>query len=388
MPFHLIYHRFPDQEAISPFDIAINQMAANQHLQLAFPYLTLRYLRGLVEVSQSWLLLTDVQAWINSKRSDARAIQAFIVEYRQCIHDYRGLHAKAIIAGNQALVGSANLTVNALIRNDELLVHIEREPLVGELQGWFDDRWAHTTMVNAEALERSIGELTVASVPSLDQRPLALPSAGPRIRATLLPASRLAVPTLATDGKQRVCLDCGRREGQDDVRFYRRSYNRCKDCHANVLRENRKRRAMRPPQSSYLCARCHEEVPRADFYPSQNYCKRCYNKIQIKARQKPERKRAVSKYNNLWLKQHPEVTKRAQRKSQQRARAAKAAQRPKDKLSFSEAATLLGVTRQRVSQYAKEGRLPSTPDPSDKRRRLVDAADVERLKAEREKRDA
>ena len=56
-------------------------------------------------------------------------------------------------------------------------------------------------------------------------------------------------------------------------------------------------------------------------------------------------------------------------------------------MSLSEAAQELGVSRQWISQLVEDGRLPSTPDPTDKRRRLVDAADVERLKAEREEND-
>lgn len=163
MSAKLVYHT-PESAAggVSPFDTTILEMVEHQDLRIACPYLSLRYLRRIVNRSASWRLLTDVRGWLAShmqaKRDD---VVQFILLHHTNIHHCRSLHAKLIVTDAQALIGSANFTQMGMTGRVEMSVLSDDAACVEEALAWFDALWSATDSVSEHDLRA-----VMASLPS------------------------------------------------------------------------------------------------------------------------------------------------------------------------------------------------------------------------------
>ncbi len=160
MPAKLIYHSMleGDEDAPSPFDEQIVALMRDQQVCIACPYLGLDYLKPRLDMSRSWRILTDVEEWLASHGAGEReAIIEFIREHSDRVRHCRDLHAKVVISGHGAIVGSANLTIKGVRNRIEVSVLFERaeeEAKVDELDRWFDLLWEWAEPVNIEQAEQ------------------------------------------------------------------------------------------------------------------------------------------------------------------------------------------------------------------------------------------
>lgn len=159
MAIKLIYRNLESVSGdISPFDEAIIKIVRGEHIRIVCPYLGLTYLQRIIKLSTSWQILTDLEEWISSqkdKNSQLR-IKGFIDKYNKFIHHLEDLHAKVIIAGDKAIIGSANFTQKGIRQRTEVSILLDREPQVEELSLWFDTLWHQTRSVDGHELEEYI----------------------------------------------------------------------------------------------------------------------------------------------------------------------------------------------------------------------------------------
>lgn len=108
----LVYHNLSDATGqTSPFDAAALEVARTGHVSIVSPYVGVDYLRRIIQVSDGWRLISDVEAWLSSLSVNARPkAWLFIRENIERIHHCPAIHAKAIISQKLAMFGSANLT--------------------------------------------------------------------------------------------------------------------------------------------------------------------------------------------------------------------------------------------------------------------------------------
>lgn len=142
----LLYHRPANNAEISPFDDSILKIASEQAIKIVSPYIGLRYLQRLKDVSSEWKLISDIEAWLKSISIKERAnTLIFIRNNIHHIHHYQGIHAKTVISPLGAYLGSANMTMTGVLNRTELGIYIEEINLLDELQQWFDDLWKATS---------------------------------------------------------------------------------------------------------------------------------------------------------------------------------------------------------------------------------------------------
>ncbi|MEO6908067.1 MAG: phospholipase D-like domain-containing protein, partial [Abditibacteriaceae bacterium] len=184
MPTELIYH--PSNSApgdVSPFDEAIIYVVEFEDVKIACPYLGLAYLQRIISLSQSWKILTDVEEWLASHNQNGREqIQKFIADNSARIHHCRDLHAKVIVAGNKALLGSANFTNKGITQRIEVSVLFEHEPEVEELREWFDNLWKNSPSINENELVQYMSSFPIEATPELKLSKGSLRSTVPQIR--------------------------------------------------------------------------------------------------------------------------------------------------------------------------------------------------------------
>ncbi len=183
----LIHHTDESADGgVSPFDSTIRKIVADEDVLLASPYLTLDYLEGLVNDADSWRLLTDMEAWLDScPASERETIREFVARHHERIRDVRNLHAKAVIGETGALVGSANLTRTGLGGRDELGVRFDEPERIAELREWFDELWNESSAAKLDAVDERIQ--TSSPVPSSASGSSAtpIPSESRRISASI-----------------------------------------------------------------------------------------------------------------------------------------------------------------------------------------------------------
>ena len=139
----LIYH-LPDtnsNEENSPFYIAITEMVKDKIIQVACPYIGLDYFKKIIDGCKNWELLTDLRAWVKAQQSQAKEIEKFLKENHTKIKHQHDLHAKVIIAEEEALIGSANFTEKGIYNNDEMSVVINDIEKINELKEWYNRLW-------------------------------------------------------------------------------------------------------------------------------------------------------------------------------------------------------------------------------------------------------
>lgn len=142
----LVYH---DQSGISgqssPFDEAVLEVARSGSLGIVSPYIGVDYLQRIIQVSNEWRLISDVEAWLSSLPLRARPkAWLFIRENLENIHHCPAIHAKAVISQKLAMFGSANLTNTGILRRTEMGILIDDLVMVTELGAWFDALWQQT----------------------------------------------------------------------------------------------------------------------------------------------------------------------------------------------------------------------------------------------------
>lgn len=188
MSAKLIYHPAETTSGhVSPFDRAISEMVSGADLLIACPYLGVDYVKRIVARARSWRLLSDVNEWLASHSVESRkAIIAFIENNKAQIRHCPGLHAKVLVSGPKALVGSANFTEKGVTRRVEMCVLFDNEPLVVELRRWFESIWQQTSAVGEADLETTAGAMPPPS--SEPARPLPSNFAG--VRSKLVPVAQ------------------------------------------------------------------------------------------------------------------------------------------------------------------------------------------------------
>lgn len=184
MGVELVYHDFDEEDAWSPFEEALTELADDATLDIACPYLSLDVLNSLIDRARTWRLVTDLQEWSRTQTPDQRdGLQEFVRANRKSIRDCRGLHAKVFLGSDSALVGSANVTNSGLAQNSEMAVLFEGTEEVDELGDWFEELWTRTQSPDLDVLETYLSETD-----SLDRDQSAtreMPDAGPSVDASL-----------------------------------------------------------------------------------------------------------------------------------------------------------------------------------------------------------
>lgn len=167
MSTKLIYHT-PESMAggVSPFDIAILDMVEDQEVRIACPYLGLSYLERVLERASGWQLLSDVQEWLASYFHESRSrIVEFILANPKRVRHCKDLHAKVLIAGKQALIGSANFTEKGITGRVEVSVLFNESEQIEELRAWFELLWNQSAPVREEDLRLCVTSLPPREIP-------------------------------------------------------------------------------------------------------------------------------------------------------------------------------------------------------------------------------
>jgi hypothetical protein len=199
MPVKLVHHT-PEsvRGGVSPFDAAIIEIATGKEVRIACPFLGVKYLRRVIDRAASWRMLTDVEAWLASQTAASRAqVVDFILAYREQIHHCADLHAKVVIGGDRALVGSANLTIKGIRRRIEMGVRLDDCEQVVELSEWFDRLWGETGPVNEAELRACAATIPVPPSKAGASR---LSGKSPQVRARLKVVSPPVTPAQPHQG--------------------------------------------------------------------------------------------------------------------------------------------------------------------------------------------
>lgn len=202
----LLYHSDGDTE--SPFDAAILRVARSGPVRIVSPYIGVTYLQRIISVQSDWRLLSDVQEWLRALSTrDRPKAWTFIRENLSQIHHVPDLHAKAVIAIELAMMGSANLTQKGILGRTELGVMVDDAALVSELHTWFDGIWSATApplVDEASAFVQWLDE-EAAQAPAKRQR-FALSSDSRKVRARLV---KLEAPKAVENAPANAPLDLG-----------------------------------------------------------------------------------------------------------------------------------------------------------------------------------
>ncbi|MDD5617318.1 MAG: phospholipase D-like domain-containing protein [Candidatus Methanoperedens sp.] len=187
MDIKLIYHdKESSRGGTSPFDKAIIDLVKNKNICIICPYIGIDYFSGIIQLANTWHLVTDVGAWMRSHNQNARQdIKNFIIEHLSNIHHYPDIHAKVIITDNSAFIGSANLTEKGITGRVEMSVLIEEKEQIDEVQKWFWDLWNETKSVNSSDIEKYVSSIISLPSPDLYKPEYSLPSNAPAIKAKL-----------------------------------------------------------------------------------------------------------------------------------------------------------------------------------------------------------
>lgn len=107
---HLVYHdlsRMSGQS--SPFDEAVLKVCRSGTVGIVSPYIGVDYLQRIIQVSEAWRLISDIEAWLSSLSMRARPkAWQFIRENLDRIHHCPAIHAKVVIGPQSAMLGSAS----------------------------------------------------------------------------------------------------------------------------------------------------------------------------------------------------------------------------------------------------------------------------------------
>ncbi len=203
MSTRLVYHTpISANGGLSPFDEAIRSIVLNGDVGIVCPYLGLNYLKRICLLSRSWRILTDVEEWLASFSYESRQqIYSFISQHSESIRHCKDLHAKVILAGDKALLGSANFTEKGITGRTEVSVIFEAEPQVEELQKWFESLWLQSSAMQLSEIATYIDSLPSQGNAEGSSALIGLSSNAPKVRSRLTAAKepRKAVNTQQYD---------------------------------------------------------------------------------------------------------------------------------------------------------------------------------------------
>jgi hypothetical protein len=203
MDIELVYHNFDGEDAGSPFEEVLTELADDAMLDIACPYLSLDVLNSLVDRARTWRLVTDLQEWSRTQtRAQKDGLQEFVRANRESIRDCRGLHAKVFLGSDAALVGSANVTNRGLAQNSEMAVRFEGTEEVDELDDWFGELWTRTESPDLDILEAYLSETDALNRDQPTTREM--PDAGPSIGASLQVLGEPMIPVDETEHERLV----------------------------------------------------------------------------------------------------------------------------------------------------------------------------------------
>lgn len=195
MGIDLVYPDFDGSPRASPFAQTLLDIADEETIRIACPYIQISHLRAVIDDADSWRLVTDVQEFVGTQpESERPAAEALLRTSGDYIHNCRNLHAKVAIGEDQALAGSANITGNGFEKNIELGVRFDGAEHVSELQRWFDELWGKTDPPDEEALTNYLERSP--STPRNSGTEPAMPDVGPAVNTTVTP---LALESLDSD---------------------------------------------------------------------------------------------------------------------------------------------------------------------------------------------
>lgn len=181
----LLYH--VNGSGASPFDHAVLRVANRSTIKVISPYIGLRYLQRLINVSTGWTLVSDIEAWLSSlSYSERTRTWSFINANLDKIHHYPAIHAKTVIGPKLAYLGSANLTSTGILSRTEMGVMLEDPQLVRELNDWFDEIWKQTAAPKIDETTAFIHWLNQQAPASVAKpKKVSLSSDGERVHASL-----------------------------------------------------------------------------------------------------------------------------------------------------------------------------------------------------------
>ncbi len=155
----------------SPFAEALSKIAAEQEISIASPYLRLEVLRGLVDVAESWELITDLREWMGSiQAAEMQETVDFLQAHLYAVRDVAGLHAKLVLGPDTAYLGSANLTRSGLTRNHELGVVLDDADELVALREWYEGLWKGGKKRTHEEIEHLARAFSHDSAPDREER--------------------------------------------------------------------------------------------------------------------------------------------------------------------------------------------------------------------------
>lgn len=195
----LVYHNLSGLTGqSSPFDEAVLEVARTGSVNIVSPYISVNYLQRVIQTSDGWRLISDIEAWLSSFPVRARPkAWEFIRENLDSIHHCPAIHAKAVISQTLAMFGSANLTNTGILGRTELGMLIDEPPLVAELCVWFDTLWEQTLPPIADEADAFVQWLDdeAARTPARREKfSLSASSKAIRARLTALPVPETVVP--------------------------------------------------------------------------------------------------------------------------------------------------------------------------------------------------
>lgn len=189
----LVYHDPSNTSGLSsPFDEAILKVSALGSVSIVSPYIGVDYLQRIIHVSETWRLISDVEAWLTSLSIRARPkAWQFIRENLDRIHHCPAIHAKVVVGQGLAILGSANLTNAGILGRTEMGILIDDLELVAELNRWFDTLWSQTDPPTADETNAFIKWLDdEVKRPPASREKFSLSASSLKIRARLVKLSK------------------------------------------------------------------------------------------------------------------------------------------------------------------------------------------------------
>ncbi|MFA6015598.1 MAG: phospholipase D-like domain-containing protein [Gallionellaceae bacterium] len=184
----LVYHnKLSNIGGVSPFDQAVLEVAGTGAVDIVSPYVSISYLKRIINVSHEWRLISDVEAWLRSLpiRSRPNAL-SFIRSNLNQIHHCHMVHAKTVIGQGLAMFGSANFTNTGMLNRDELSVLIDDPVMIGELDTWFNLLWDQTASPVADETSDFVDWLGKRTESHAKSEKFTLSAKGRNVRASLV----------------------------------------------------------------------------------------------------------------------------------------------------------------------------------------------------------
>lgn len=173
----LVYHDPADRTGISPFDRAIREITDDEEVLIACPYISPDYLQEITEQTNEWFLLTDVGEWLSIHgQTNREAIQEFLIEHQDHVRHVTNLHAKVVVGGDRALIGSANFTKKGLTGRTEMSVLLDEKDSIDELTEWFEMLWSIYDPPEVDRVEAYIESASTTPSPAQNQSSISFSS--------------------------------------------------------------------------------------------------------------------------------------------------------------------------------------------------------------------